>query len=253
MTIFELQIGGFTLAPTYYWLMYVLGFIAWYWYFYKKNILTSLQLESLFFYIFFGIVLWGRIGYVLFYNLSHFISHPLDIIKVWEWGMSFHGWLLWVIFATYLFKKIHKLSFWKIMDQLAVITPVGIFFGRIWNYLNKELLWLPGYQGPFAIIKDGETYFPSPLLEWIFEWFVLFILLIFIDKHKKHLGMTSGYFAIFYGVFRLMIEIFIRSPDEHIWYIIWPLSLWALLCIGMIIVWLIVLITTKKYETKSLK
>ncbi len=246
MTIFEIQIFGFTLAPSYYWLMYALWFLAWYYYFQKKNLLQKEQLESLFLYVFFGVILWWRIWYILFYDFSSYFENPIDIIKFWEWWMSFHGWFLWVVSSILLFSKKYKINFWEIIDELAVIVPIWIGLGRIGNYLNKELLWYANYTWIFAVEKNGIYYFPSPLLEAFLEWIILFIILYLINKNKTFFWQTSAFFLIFYGTFRTFVELFFRTPDIHIGYIFWIFSLWSLLSIPMIIVWIILLFILRK-------
>lgn len=251
MTIFEINIFWFTLAPSYYGLMYALWFIAGYYYILKKNILKKEELENLFFYVFLGVILWGRIWYILFYDFSAYLANPIDILKVWEWWMSFHGGFLWVVISVILFAKKYKINFWKIIDELAVIVPVWIWLGRIWNYLNKELLGYSNYSWLFAVEKNGVSYFPSPLLEAFLEWFVLLIMLYFINKNKTFFGQTSAFFLIWYGIFRVIVELFFRTPDAHIWYIFWFLTLGSLLSIPMIIIWIILFFILRKNETLS--
>lgn len=249
MTIFEINIFWLTLSPTYYGLMYALWFIAWYYYILKKNIIKKDELESLFFYVFLWVVLGGRIWYILFYDFSTYIETPLSILKVWEWWMSFHGWFLGVVWSVFLFARKYNISFWKIIDELAVIVPVWIWLGRIGNYLNKELLWFAQYTGAFAVKKNGISYFPSPLLEAVLEGFVLLILLYFINKYKTFFWQTSAYFLIFYGSFRTIVELFFRTPDAHIWYIMWFFTLGSLLSIPMVVVWIILLFILRKNVT----
>ncbi|MGE4443442.1 MAG: prolipoprotein diacylglyceryl transferase [Candidatus Altimarinota bacterium] len=251
MTIFEINIFGFTLAPSYYGLMYALGFIAGYYYILKKNILKKEELENLFFYVFLGVILGGRIGYILFYDFSAYLANPIDILKVWEGGMSFHGGFLGVVISVILFAKKYKINFWKIIDELAVIVPVGIGLGRIGNYLNKELLGYANYSGLFAVEKNGISYFPSPLLEAFLEGFVLLIMLYFINKNKTFFGQTSAFFLIGYGIFRVIVELFFRTPDAHIGYIFGFLTLGSLLSIPMIIIGIILFFILRKNETLS--
>lgn len=251
MTIFEIEIFWFTLAPSYYGLMYALWFLAGYYYIFKKSILKKEELESLFFYVFLWVILGGRIGYILFYNFFSYLWNPLDILKVWEWGMSFHGGFLWVVLSVILFSKKYRVNFWKIIDELAVIVPVGIGLGRIGNYLNKELLWYANYTGIFTVEKNGVYYFPSPLLEAFLEWFVLLVLLYFINKYKKFFGQTSAFFLIGYSFFRIFVEIFFRTPDIHIGYIFWFFTMGILLSIPMFLLWIILLFILKKNVTQS--
>lgn len=246
MTIFSINIFWITIAPSYYGLMYAIWFLAWYYYFLKKNILKKQELENLFFYVFLWVVLGGRIWYILFYNLWFYLENPLNMFKIWEWWMSFHGGFLWVVFATFLFCKNYKIFFWKIIDELAIIVPFWIWAGRIWNYLNKELLWFSPYNWIFAVEKSWVYYFPSPLLEAFLEWFLLLIILFFINKNKKFFWQTSAYFLIFYSIFRIFVEIFFRTPDAQIWYIFWYATMWIILSIPMLIYWIILLFILKK-------
>lgn len=247
MTLFEINIFWFTLAPSYYGLMYGLSFLWGYYYLAYKKILSNELLETFFSYIILWVILWWRIWYILFYDFSYYFSNPLDIIKVWEWWMSFHGGLLWVIASCLLFCKKYKIPFLKFMDEIAIISPIGIFLWRIWNYLNQELLGFAWYSGPFAIIKNGISYFPSPLLEAFLEWIVLFTILFFAHKKKKYHGRTAAYFLIFYSIFRIGIELFIRTPDSQIGYIANFFTLWSLLSIPMFIGWIILFFYTKKH------
>ncbi|MDD5770298.1 MAG: prolipoprotein diacylglyceryl transferase [Candidatus Gracilibacteria bacterium] len=248
MTIFQIHIFGLTIAPSYYGLMYAIGFIAGYYYFLKKNIIKKQELENLFFYIFLGVVLGGRIGYILFYDLSSYINNPLNIIKIWQGGMSFHGGFLGVILATFIFSRNYKINFWKIIDELAVIVPIGLGAGRIGNYLNKELLGFTNYTGPLAIEKSGIYYFPSPLLESFLEGFLLLIILYFINKNKSFLGQTSVYFLIFYSLFRIFVESFFRTPDIQIGYIFGFLTMGEILSLPMLGLGMFLLFTLKKFD-----
>jgi len=248
MTIFELQLFGMTFAPTYYGLMYVLGFIAGYYYVDWRKVVSKLQLESLFFYVFFGLFLGGRIGYVLFYNLPFYLQNPGKIFAVWEGGMSFHGGFLGVVIAVSIFCRKNRVSFWKIIDELAVIVPIGIGCGRIGNYLNNELFGYAGYSGIFAMKIGDTSHFPSPLVEAMWEGFLLCIILYFVNKYKTFHGMTSIGFLVWYATTRLIVEYFFRVPDAHIGYIFPNISLWALLTVPMLLTALILYFLLRKNE-----
>jgi len=254
MTIFEVQLFGITLAPTYYGLMYVFWFIAGYYYVQMRKIISNTQLESLFFYVFFWLFLWGRLGYVLFYQLPFYLENPAKIFAVWEGGMSFHGGFLWVVIAVCIFCWRNRIYFWKIIDELAVIVPIGIGFGRIGNYLNGELFWKHWYSGWFVMRADenGVGNFPSPLVESLWEGFLLCIVLFFVNKYKTFHGVTSIGFLLGYATVRLIVELFWRLPDEHIDYIFtisnFGVSLWALLTLPMFCAAFILYFFLRKHE-----
>jgi len=239
MYIFKLDLFWLTIAPTYYWLMYVLWFI--FGYFIVKNELNlkTKKIDSLLLYIFLWVVLWWRIWYILFYDLAYYIENPINIIKTWQWWMSFHGWVIWVIIAMFLFSKKHKFSFLKLSDAICYSLPFWLFFWRIWNYINKELLWFSPYSWPLAIYKNWEYFFPSALLEAVLEWIVLFFILRYFKNNKKlKKWQIAALFLIFYASFRIFVEAFFRLPDSHIWYIFWFLTMWEILSFPMLLVWL---------------
>lgn len=180
MPIFSVTLFGIHIAPSWYGLMYALGFFAGYWILKRRKILSETELESLVLYVFFGVLLGGRLGYVLFYNLSYYLSHPVEILQTWHGGMSFHGGVIGVIIAMIFFSKMHRKSFLIIADSVTSILPIGLGLGRIGNYLNGELLGFANYTGPFSVEKNGVSYFPSPLLEAVLEGVVLFIILNFL-------------------------------------------------------------------------
>lgn len=251
MTIFEITFFGITLAPTYYGLMYVIWFLYGVWYLKNRSSYTQSQQESLFLYIFIGTLLWGRLWYVVFYNLSSYLASPADIIKVWDGWMSFHGWFLWVVAALYLFSLRQKIHFWSLADTIAMIIPVGLFFGRIWNYINKELLWF-AYDGPLSVTTSSWTYFPSPLLEALWEWALIFILFHFILKKPRFSGQFASLFLILYWIVRTLIELFVRTPDTQIGYYFWFITQWSLLSFPMVLIWWILYyyLKNKNYNAK---
>jgi phosphatidylglycerol:prolipoprotein diacylglycerol transferase len=237
MTIFELNIFGLTIAPTYYGLMYALWFIIWYFIIHKRGYITWDKLDNLLFYIFLGVILWWRIGYTMFYNFSYYINNLPDIFKIWEWWMSFHWWTIWVIIALIIYAKRNKINIWRLGDEVTAIIPIGLWFWRIWNYLNKELLWYSPYNWPFFIEKGWINYFPSPLLESALEWVVLFIILWLVYTKRKFYWQVAAIFLIFYWIFRIFVEMFFRTPDVQIGYIMWYFTMWEILSLPMIIAW----------------
>jgi len=222
MSIFEVSLFGFQIAPTWYGLMYAIGFFCCYEYVRKYGYLRGNEDESLLTYIFLWVI-WGwRIGYVILYNLEYFIAHPLEIFAIWQWGMSFHGGALGVIIALFLFSWRKKYHIFNLSDPLVTILPLALGLGRIWNVINKELLGYSPYRWPFAIIKDWVSHFPSPLLEAWLEWILLLTLMFMWKKREWKIGRIPGYSsALFlwgYALFRLFSELF-RLPDSHIGYL----------------------------------
>lgn len=247
MYIFELNIFWFELKASYYWLMYALWFLAWYYILLKRWVIAKNLLDDLFLYIFLWVVLGWRFWYVLFYDLPRYLWNPIDIIKFWEWWMSFHGWVIWVVLAMILFSKIKKFDFYKLADEITLVLPIGLWLGRIWNYLNWELLWFSPYNWLLAINKNWVWYFPSTLLEAFLEWFVLFCILLYF-RYKKNLSdwQIASLFLIFYAIFRIFVEIFFRTPDAQIGYIFGFLTMWEILSLPMLFVWLYYFYRLKK-------
>lgn len=233
MKIFELDIFWFTLAPSYYGLMYALWFLFAYYIIIKRKHFSRVIVDDLFLYVFAWVIIWWRLGYILFYNLSSYLENPIAILQVWEWGMSFHGGAIWVIIAVAVFCKQKNISFLSIIDEIALTVPIGLWLGRIWNYLNGELLGYGWYTGPFSV--DGR--FPSPLVEALLEWLILWSILYFVARNRKFAGQIWALFLIGYWVFRMAVEILFRVPDAHIGYLFWRISVWALLSLFMVIIW----------------
>lgn len=249
MKIFEITLFWITIAPSYYWLMYVLSFIVCYLIIKKRTILwnnksflTQELIDDLFLYMFLWIILWWRFGYIVFYNFNYFLHNLIDIFKFWEWWMSFHWWVLWVIFAMILFSRKYKIDFYRLSDEITAVLPIWLWFWRIWNYLNKELLGFSNYFWPFSV----NWRFPSPLLEFLLEWIVLWIILNLVYKKRRFNWQVASLFLIFYWTFRIFVEMFFRLPDEHIWYIFNLFTLWEILSFPMILFWLYFYIFLKK-------
>jgi len=157
-------------------------------------------------------------GYVFFYNLPYYLDNLLEILMPWRWGMSFHGWALGVIFAWYLAARRMKISFLTLSDQLVWIVPIGLFFGRLGNYINWELLWWSGYTWWLAKTVQGVSYFPTPLLEACWEGILLWSILYWKRKHIRYPGELGVWFLGGYGIVRFIAEFF-RNPDTQIGYI----------------------------------
>ena len=229
-----------------YSLAYVFGILIGWWYgrlIITKKIHGSDQeiylknFDDLISYIIIGVIVGGRLGYVIFYNLTFFLNQPIEIFKLWEGGMSFHGGLIGVILSTYIFSKVKKLNYKIYFDIICCAAPIGIFLGRIANFINSELYGTPTDK-PWGIIFpeiDNLSRHPSQLYEAFLEGIVLFVLINFLFLKKNfNYGLISFLFLIFYGIFRIISE-FYREPDKHIGYIFDFISLGSLLSVGMMI------------------
>jgi len=216
----------------------------------KKYLHKSVNLtdfDDLIIYIIIGLILGGRLGYVVFYNLNYYIHDIAEVFKLWNGGMSFHGGLAGVIFSTYIFVKMRKKQFFRFTDIVSCVAPIGIFFGRIANFINGELVGKESSL-PWAVVFPEYGNFarhPSQIYEALLEGVVLFILINFLAIKKDLLyksGITSGIFLILYSSLRIISEIF-RTPDAHIGYIYNYLSVGTLLSIltfffGIIIIFI---------------
>ena len=247
------------IAIRWYSLAYIFGIIIGWWFGKKiishvlKNNSHKFKLEDfddLIGYLIISIIIGGRIGYVIFYNFEYYISNPSEIIKVWEGGMSFHGALIGIIIATYLFSKKKGISTFFLLDIIACVAPIGIFFGRIANFINGELVGKVtnvSWSVIFPLI-DSLPRHPSQLYEAILEGIILFLILnILIFKKKYKVGISSCLFLIFYGIFRITSEIF-REPDTQIGYIFDLFSMGTLLSVFMVLSGLIILRVLNKNE-----
>ena len=179
-------------------------------------------------YLIIGIILGGRIGYIIFYNFSYYLDNIFDIFKIWQGGMSFHGGLLGVIASSYIFAKKNDQNLFFYLDQVSLVAPVGIFFGRLANFINSELYGTVS-SAPWSVIfikVDNISRHPSQLYEAILEGVILFVILIyFVNKdYLKKPGLISGLFLIFYSLFRFFVEFF-RVPDEQIGYLLLNLTM----------------------------
>ena len=245
-----------------YSLAYVAGILIGWW-FGKKIIIKKFEnskqkfalkeFDDLISYLIISIIIGGRIGYIIFYNFEYYISNPLDIVKIWEGGMSFHGALIGVIIGTYLFSLKRKISFIFLLDIIACASPIGIFFGRIANFINGELIgkvtnfsW--GIVFPSIDLLPRH---PSQLYEAFLEGIVLFVILnYFIFKKNYKTGTCSFLFLIYYGFFRVISEFF-REPDIQLGYLFSLFSMGTILSLLMIIVGIILFVLVRRNEIKS--
>jgi len=205
-----------------YGLMYILAFVASYFILRaeirrKQLPLTTDDVADLVFYGAMGVVLGGRLGYILFYNLSFYLANPLRLFAVWEGGMSFHGGFLGVIAAFVLYARRKRISFWALIDMAAQCAPVGLGLGRIGNFINGELYGRET-NVPWGIIFPGggeAPRHPSQLYEAFLEGLLLFLIVRFAARRSSTTGVAGWTFVAGYGLFRFIVEFF-RQPDAQL-------------------------------------
>ena len=226
-----------------YGLMYLIGFAA-VWLLGKKRAekpwspIKPEAIDDLVFYGSMGVILGGRIGYILFYNFSQFLNNPLLIFKIWEGGMSFHGGLLGVFFAMWLFSRKNQCRMLELTDFAGPMIPIGLFAGRIGNFINAEL-WGRTTDVPWAMVFPGAgplPRHPSQLYEAFLEGFVLFLILWLYSRKQRPYMSVTGMSLLFYGLFRFTVEFF-RMPDAHLGFVAlnW-MSMGQILSLPMIII-----------------
>ena len=221
--------------------------------FYSQENFLIQYLDDFLVWIVAGIIIGGRLGYIVFYNHQFFIENPFEIIKIWNGGMSFHGGMIGLIITAYIFSKKQNFSFWLLSDILACVAPIGLFFGRIANFINGELVGKPTDQ-PWSVVfplYDNIARHPSQIYEAILEGLILFLIINFIFKQKKiKTGLVSFLFMFFYSVFRIFAEFF-REPDQHIGYIFGGISLGTFLSILTILISIVILIKVLKNDFRK--
>jgi phosphatidylglycerol---prolipoprotein diacylglyceryl transferase len=248
------------IAIRWYSLAYVFGIILGWWL--GKKILNHISkkidfkfdlkdFDDLITYIIISLIIGGRLGYVIFYNIEYYISNPFDVFKIWEGGMSFHGALIGIVLGTYLFSRKKDVPVFFLLDIVACASPIGIFLGRIANFINGELIGKAttvSWSVIFPFI-DLVPRHPSQLYEALLEGLVLFLILnLVIFKQKYIMGTCSYLFLVFYGIFRIISE-FYREPDAHIGYLFDLFSMGTILSFLMILAGLLVKkISIKKNE-----
>ena len=186
-----------------------------------------------------GVVFGGRLGYVLVYNLPYYIEHPLEMFVTWHGGMSFHGGMVGVILAAWLFARKHKMNFWQFIDPVAAVTPIGLFLGRLANFVNGELYGRVA-DVPWAMVfphSDGQPRHPSQLYQAGMEGILLFLALYLLtrktDWQHRH-GLLAGMFLAGYGMARIIGELF-RQPDPQLGFLFGGATMGQLLSVPMVL------------------
>ncbi len=246
--IFSIEIRWYSLA-------YIIGILLG-WILSKRFFISNVELKEKFddflTFVILGIIVGGRLGYVILYNPNYYLDNLIDIFKIWEGGMSFHGGLIGVVLASFYFAKKNNQNFFIYLDVISIVAPIGIFFGRIANFINSELYGAETNL-PWAVqfIKIDNLYrHPTQLYEALFEGLILFLILIYLRNKglMKITGLMSGIFLICYSIFRFMIE-FLRVPDEQIGYLIFNLTMGQIIsCIFFLIG---IYLTIVRYENKK--
>ena len=241
----------FAIEIRWYSLAYIFG-ILFGWIYTKKLLIKDQNIIKVFddfvTYLIIGIILGGRLGYILFYNIKYYLNNLLEIFFIWEGGMSFHGGLIGVIISTYIFGKRYEINKFVLLDCISITAPVGIFLGRLANFINGELVGKMTDVSWGVIFPNIDNNFrhPSQIYEAFLEGIVLFLImnvLFFWKKYKP--GICSCMFLIFYGTFRIIAEFF-REPDSHIGYVVGEISMGMFLSIIMILAG--IFLYKKKYK-----
>ena len=242
------SIGPFSLR--WYALAYLTGIVS-AWFLTKRNIkkyklgISDEQLDDLVFFVTLGIIFGGRLGYVCCYGNGYFWENPQEIIALWHGGMSFHGGIVGVIIGLFLFARKYKFPFLKVTDIVALYVPIGIFLGRLANFVNDEL-WGRVTTVPWAIKFPAGGFLPrhpSQLYEAFLEGVLLFIILNYLWKKsfvRQHYGITSAVFLLVYAISRILVEFF-REPDLQIGFLFGGVTMGQILSIPFLILALVIL------------
>ncbi|MDC0074180.1 prolipoprotein diacylglyceryl transferase [Alphaproteobacteria bacterium] len=248
-----ISFGGFSIK--WYGVSYIAGILLG-WIFIrrlsKKNKinLSLKETDDLVIWLTLGIIIGGRIGYTIFYNPNYYLTNPIEIFALWQGGMSFHGGIIGVTLSIILFSLSRKKQILQISDYISLVAPIGIFFGRIANFINQEL-WGRISQVPWAIefpLGGFIPRHPSQLYEAFFEGVVVFLVLIILwykSNFKNKPGLLTGIFVSLYSIGRIFVENF-REPDSHIGFIFQEITMGQLLSFPLLIFGLFIVFLSKK-------
>ena len=234
LEIFSLKIYWYSLA-------YIFG-IMFGWIYCKKKLIEDKKILDLFDglinYLIIGIIVGGRVGYILIYNLDYYLANISEILMIWKGGMSFHGGLVGIIVSTFIYSKKNNVNAFIFLDLIALVAPIGIFLGRISNFINSELYGKESdifWSVKFLAVDEIYRH-PSQIYEAIFEGIVLFLILNYLYRKKIFInpGVISSIFLILYSVFRIIIEYF-REPDIQLGYLIFNLTMGQIVSIIFLI------------------
>ena len=234
LEIFSLKIHWYSLA-------YIFG-IMFGWIYCKKKLIEDKKILDLFDglinYLIIGIIVGGRVGYILIYNLDYYLANISEILMIWKGGMSFHGGLVGIVVSTYIYSKKNNVNAFIFLDLIAIVAPIGIFLGRISNFINSELYGKESdifWSVKFLAVDEIYRH-PSQIYEAIFEGIVLFLILNYLYRKKVFInpGVISSIFLILYSVFRIIIEYF-REPDIQLGYLIFNLTMGQIVSIIFLI------------------
>ena len=234
----------FGLAIRWYSLAYMIGIgLGWYylgWINNKRNVLNRDQYDAIMVWAVLGIVLGGRFGYVLFYKLGYYLENPAEILQVWAGGMSFHGGMIGVVLAIWLFCRKYSVQFLRVMDMVAAAAPIGLFLGRLANFINGELYGRPTESWVGMVFPSdplGVPRHPSQVYQAMLEGVLLFVGLWFCLRYIKksaEAGFLSGVFLMGYGLARIIGELF-RQPDSHLGFLLGGATMGQILSVPMIL------------------
>lgn len=248
------------IAVRWYGVMYLLSFVAVWWLAVRRTetglaaTRSRQEVEDMIFYGALGVVLGGRIGYVLFYQFGAFLHNPLMLFNITQGGMSFHGGLIGVLIALALFARKIQQPFFAVMDLVAPLTPIGLGLGRLGNFINQEL-WGRATDAPWAMVFPADPLqlarHPSPLYQFALEGVLLFAILYCFSRKTRPQGLVSGLFLTLYALFRFTSEFF-REPDAHIGFdaLGW-MTRGQELCIPMLLAGIVICVWSLKKNTNG--